>query len=126
MKIGKWWIGPDVSEKRPREDCVAEMLKTMQRLDVKDGDILVLSSPIVLSNLARERLKESLTKIMGEYGFKIHTLILEQNMNIGVLRKTVDGINLKIESNVYDEKKLTRELFPHLEKMRLDSCNQAG
>jgi hypothetical protein len=64
-------------------DCI----QTMQKLDVKDGDTVVLTYPRALPHETYEKLREVVEKIMKDFGFDVHVMILEEGMQIGSLRK---------------------------------------
>ena len=63
-----------------------EYLESMQKLDVKDGDILILKHPGPLSAQAYTSLKNCIEDAIERFGFKVHVMILEEGMGIGVLR----------------------------------------
>lgn len=58
----------------------------MQRLQIQDGDVLVLRCPSALSQQVRERLSQMLKAITPE-GIKVKTLVLEDGMDLGVVSK---------------------------------------
>lgn len=64
-----------------------DYLKTMQKLDVKDGDIIVIKNPYKLSAETYTNLRLAIQKILKEYGYNVKVMILEDGMDIGVLRK---------------------------------------
>jgi hypothetical protein len=64
-------------------DCI----QSMQKLDVKDGDTVVLTYPGKLTRDTYENVKEAVEKIIKEFGFNVHVMILEEGMQIGLLRK---------------------------------------
>lgn len=64
-------------------------LQSMQKLEVKDGDIIVLRYPRVMSKETGERLCASIKEIIKGFGFNVKGMVLEEGMDIGVLRKEV-------------------------------------
>lgn len=76
-------INPLLAEMEKR----VNFLQSMQKLDVKDGDIIVLRHPQRLSAIAHDNLKVSIEKSIKHFGLNIRVLVLEENMDIGVLRK---------------------------------------
>ncbi len=66
-------------------------LQSMQKLDVKDGDIVVLRHPGILSKVGIDNLKGAVQKMIKEYGFNIHVMVLEKGTEIGILRKQTEG-----------------------------------
>lgn len=62
-------------------------LKSMQKLDVKDGDTVVLTYPGKLNKETYAALKAAVEKIIKDFGFTVHVMILEEGMQIGLLRK---------------------------------------
>ena len=69
-------------------------LQSMQKLDVKDGDIVVLRHPGVLSKDSAKKLKKFVRKIVKGHGFDVHAMVLEEGMEIGVLRQESKLYNL--------------------------------
>lgn len=64
-----------------------DWLKHWQRLDVKAGDIIVLRHPAVLSSSTAANIKAVVIDTLKPLGKDVRVLILEENMEIGVLRK---------------------------------------
>ncbi len=64
-------------------------LQSMQKLDMKDGDIIVLRHPCVLSEEAGKNICFLVREIAKKSGVDVKVMILEEGMNIGVLRKEV-------------------------------------
>jgi len=55
----------------------------LEKLDIKDGDILLLKTKTIISERAHSILKDSLGKIMKDRGFKdIKVLILEEGITL--------------------------------------------
>jgi len=69
-------------------------LQSMQKLDVKDGDIVVLRHPGVLPEYLAKQLKKTVRKIVKGHGFDVHVMVLEEGMEIGVLRQESKLYNL--------------------------------
>ena len=87
---------PEVTDEQVREvikPMLADMeervnwLQSMQKLDVKDGDIVVLRHPGVLSKDSAKKLKKFVRKIVKGHGFDVHVMVFEEGMEIGVLTK---------------------------------------
>lgn len=65
-----------------------DYLQSMQKLDVKSGDVIVLRYQYKFSKETHDNIKAALEEIIKEYGFNgVHVMILEEGMEIGVLRK---------------------------------------
>ncbi len=66
-----------------------EFVEYAKILTVKDGDIIVLKTDQILTVDTIEYLKNSLSSSVKELGenIKVKIIILEQGMDIGVLRK---------------------------------------
>ncbi len=75
--------------KRRKEivDMDFKFLESMQRLEIKNGDILVLRHPGILPFGAYEKLKAMFQKTIKDFGYDVKALILEEGMEIGALRK---------------------------------------
>ncbi|MFA5458387.1 MAG: hypothetical protein WC261_12235 [Synergistaceae bacterium] len=87
---------PKVTDDQVREvvkPMLAEMekrvnwLQSMQKLDVKDGDIVVLRCRQKLSTETYKHLKAALQEIIKGFGFDVHVMLLEDGMEIGAVRK---------------------------------------
>ena len=66
----------------------------MQKLDIKDNDIIVLRHPYALSRNCSEHLRSIVTDIIKDAGFNVKAIVLEEGMDIGVLRKD-SNVNVK-------------------------------
>ena len=64
-----------------------DFLQSMQKLDIKDGDIIVLHHPGKLSKVDIDALKSTVQVMIKEYGFNTHVMVFEEGVKIGVLRK---------------------------------------
>ena len=60
----------------------------LQKLKIRDGDIIVLRHPEILSEQAREVLKKGFGETLKKCGFDVHIIVLEEGMGIGVFSKT--------------------------------------
>ena len=69
------------------KECIS-ILQSMQKLNLKDGDIIVFRYPGRLSEKAIEFLTLSLRTTIDRFDFKkVNYMILEEGMEIGILRK---------------------------------------
>jgi hypothetical protein len=64
-----------------------EFIQSMQKLELMDGDILVLKHPRTLSDRTRASIKAAIEELATEAGFDIKAFVLEDGMDIGILRK---------------------------------------
>ena len=64
-----------------------EFIKNMQKLELKDGDLIVLRIGRCLSIHERKALKDTINLVSESVGFKNKTLLLEDGIEIGILRK---------------------------------------
>ena len=65
-----------------------DYLQSMQKLDIRNGDIIVLNCPGRLSEEAAARLRSFFRPILDECGFKnTKIVVLEEDIKIGILRK---------------------------------------
>lgn len=62
-------------------------LQSMQKLDVRDGDIIILRHPGRLSKTAHDNLQGSVQEVIKESGFNIKVMVLEEGIEIRILRK---------------------------------------
>jgi len=74
-------------EEKIQEALGVKWIQSMQRLDVKDGDILVLRYPGVLSSKAAGHLRAAFQETIKGFGYDVRILILEEGMEMGTLRK---------------------------------------
>ena len=65
-----------------------EFVKNVSVLEIKKGDLIVLKSPNVLSDSARFNLKDSMKKVLEDNGIRNFVIVLEEGMEIGVIRDT--------------------------------------
>lgn len=71
---------------KPWQDDI-NFLQSMQKLELKEGDIVVLRHPYKLSERTTTILKTHIEKIIRSGGFNVKVMVLEEGMDIGVLRK---------------------------------------
>jgi len=62
-------------------------LQSMQKLDVKDGDVIVLRHPYQLSKTCSKNLQDGIEESIKKFGFNVRIIVLEEGMDIGVLTK---------------------------------------
>ena len=75
----------------PLEEDI-RFLQSVQKLDVKDGDIIVLKHPGVLKSETAVYLRESLQEALHKWGYNgLKVVLLEEGMDMGVLRKISGG-----------------------------------
>ena len=80
---GEWVLWEDVN----KADEPVCFLESMQKLEVKDGDIVVLKHSIALSHDSQIKLRDVFKKIIKTFGCDVHVMLLEEGMEIGVLTK---------------------------------------
>ncbi len=54
---------------------------------VQDGDIVIIRSPLALRPETAKALREAVQEMIQRFGFKVNVMVLEQEVEIGVLRK---------------------------------------
>jgi len=72
--------------------CLKEIdcLQLMQKLEIKDGDVIVLKCKQKITNEAAKHMRESYQTAMEGFSIKdIKVLILEEGIDIGVITKGV-------------------------------------
>lgn len=79
-------IDPLLAEMKER----VNWLQSMQKLEVKDGDIVVLRHPGKLSKTTIDAIKSAVQAMIKEYGFNVHVMVFEEGMKIGVLSKQIE------------------------------------
>jgi len=73
---------------KPWQDDI-NFLQSMQKLEIKEGDIIVLRHSCRLSEQAAANLKSQIEEIIRSSGFNIKVMVLEDGMDIGVLQKEI-------------------------------------
>lgn len=71
---------------KPWQDDI-NFLQSMQKLEIKEGDILVFRYPGVLSPKCIKDLTIMVQKTIKEFGYDVRILVLEGGMEVGTLRK---------------------------------------
>ena len=66
---------------------IPEWLESMQVLDVKDGDVVVLRHKGQITKETQTCLEKSLLPIFKKRGIDCSVIVLEEGMDVGVLRK---------------------------------------
>jgi F420-0:gamma-glutamyl ligase-like protein len=64
-----------------------KMLQSMQKLDVKDGDIVVISYPERLTPETMVNIRNAIEGVVRESGRKVSVMVMDSNASIGVLSK---------------------------------------
>jgi hypothetical protein len=77
-------------DKRIHNAVEVECLKSMQKLELKDGDTLVIRHPYPLKPLDGKNLAEAYRIRLAEYGCNVHVIVFDEGMEIGVLTKPID------------------------------------
>lgn len=65
------------------DDAIDEKIR---KLDLVDGDCIVITSPRTLRMEAAERIRSSLMTVIDRLGVKVQAIILDDGMDIKVLR----------------------------------------
>lgn len=65
-------------------------LQSMQKLEIKNGDIVVIRHPGILKKEAIDNLKFTIQAMIKKYGFDVHVMVFEEGLEIGVLRKQIE------------------------------------
>ncbi|MBW2645110.1 MAG: hypothetical protein JRE23_02825 [Deltaproteobacteria bacterium] len=90
------FLRPRVSNEQVKEviePMLSEMeqsvnwLQSMQKLDVKDGDIVVLRYGGKLSDVGRINIKNAVRGTIKDYGYDVKVMVLEDGMEIGTLSR---------------------------------------
>jgi hypothetical protein len=74
-------------EKAVSENMNIQFLKNMQKLEIKDGDILVIKTAYKISQNAADNLRAAVQGLIKDYGFHVHVMVFEENTEIGILTK---------------------------------------
>ena len=61
-----------------------DLIESFGKLDLKDGDIVILKHPMILGKNAAVRLREAVEDILKPFNVKI--MVIENGMDIGILR----------------------------------------
>ena len=59
----------------------------VRKLDVEDGDLLVITSPRRLAMEQAKRLGQTIDQVAGAVGLKVTALVLDDGMDLKVIRK---------------------------------------
>lgn len=70
---------------KPPQDDPIHFLQPMQKLEVNDGDIVVIHHSLLLAKEYRGNLKNYVEKLFTQFGIKVHVMVLEEGMDIGIL-----------------------------------------
>ena len=89
FKSSKEKIGVVVEDALKSWQNDINFLQSMQKLEVKEGDIIVLRHPCRLSEQASMSLKAHMEGSIKSFGFNVKVIVLEEDMNIGVLTKEI-------------------------------------
>lgn len=73
-------------EKAVNENMEITMLQSMQKLDIKDGDVIVFKHPYKINHQTFENIRCVVNSLLNKFGLNIDVIILEKGMDIGVLR----------------------------------------
>jgi len=76
-----------MAENMAKIDMDFKFLESMQRLEIKNGDILVLRYPGVLPRNTASNLRKIFQETIKDFGYDVRILVLEEGMEIGTLRK---------------------------------------
>jgi len=87
----KKWFKKFVTEKevdrKISEALGVKWLQSMQKLDVKDGDIVVIRHPGVLSVDAHRKYRDAIKEAIQKYGVDVHVMVFEEGAEIEVWEK---------------------------------------
>jgi len=64
-----------------------EFLQSMQVLDLKDDDIVVVRHPSVLSTETAVRIRSVFMDMFKNWGLNVHVIVFDEGMDIGILIK---------------------------------------
>jgi len=91
--IRKWFErmfkeeGSKLIEERIDQSFRVRFLEGMQKLEVKDGDTVVIKTPLALSAQTHKNLREAIKQQIKDFGYNVNVMLLEEGMDIGVLTK---------------------------------------
>jgi len=69
-----------------------QFIQSMQKLDIKDGDLIVLKYPGILPAKTSISIRESLQEALRKWGYNgLKVILLEDGMDIGVFKKANRG-----------------------------------
>ena len=78
-----------------------KLIKSVQKLEISEGDIVVLSCPFSLSMESQEKLREALKGVLLRHGYKVKVIVLEEGVKISniLTKKDIKNINLTVDDN---------------------------
>lgn len=85
LKRIKDFFGVAISREAPE----LKMVQSMQKLEVRDGDIIVVRHPLSLEAGTILRMRAVIQEIFMMHGFNIKVVIFDEGMDIGILRREV-------------------------------------
>ena len=62
----------------------------VRKLDLKDGDLLVLTTPLKISREIHDRIHASWSELMQRLGWSVHVVVLTDGADVKVVRPS-DG-----------------------------------
>jgi len=95
------------------------LLQSMQKLDVKDGDIVMINYPGILPKGASEKIGEVVREILWASGITVNVMVFEEGMDVKMLRK-----EKTMGKDQVEEKELA--LIPKLSDEFLEVLAEAG
>jgi hypothetical protein len=85
-KLFKKYIDREV-DKRVLARTEMEFLKSMKKLNVKDGDIVIVEYKTFISLETRKNLKLAMKGLIKEWGFDVHVMLLDEDMKLSASSK---------------------------------------
>jgi hypothetical protein len=82
------------SEEKIREIVKSELvnskfrIENMQKMEIKEGDIVAVFYEGLISKEMKDNLSKALKEVFDDLSLKIHPIIFEDGMRIGILHKS--------------------------------------
>lgn len=85
--------------KKKKDDI--KLIKSVQKLEISEGDIIVFHYPVSLSPETHTNLRKALEKTLLSYGYKVKVIVLEEGVKISniLTKKDIKNINLTVDGN---------------------------
>ncbi len=76
----------NLSKKKKSNKPQIDLIQSFGKLELKDGDIVIIKHPGQLSQKSYQGFTEAFKNIFGKWGLTNHVLILDSGADIGILR----------------------------------------
>lgn len=97
-RLFKKWIDAEV-DRRVCENTEMECLKSLKKLEVEDGDIVIVEYPDVLKSETYLNLLKALKSLISAYGVDVNVMIVENGMKLSASSKEDTGLDYVVDND---------------------------